>query len=112
MRLIFEEDIEHEDFMEVILNGRDYDALEEHGVTMEFPFGLHGKRLLNLHIRMEKGAIMPLIGGKAAKSKAGFSENIKSFIACIDGLCIYGGKISAKAYPILFCHVIFLPLFE
>jgi hypothetical protein len=77
MRLIFEEDIEHEDFMEVILNGRDYDALEEHGVTMEFPFGLHGKRLLNLHIRMEKGAIMPLIGGKAAKSKAGFSENIK-----------------------------------
>lgn len=80
MRMIFEEDIEREDFFEIILNQTDYDNLLEKGVVKEFAGGLYGKRNLNVYLRVDlnQEEIMPLVKGKAAKSKKGFSENVKA----------------------------------
>lgn len=80
MRMIYEEDIEREDFFEIILNESDYDNLLAQGVVKEFSGGLHGKRNLNVYVRVDlkEEEIMPLVKGKAAKSKKGFSENVKA----------------------------------
>ncbi len=50
--------------------------LNEVGVCMDFPEGLFGQRNLNVFIRLEE-EIMPLVKGPKAKTKEGFSENIK-----------------------------------
>ncbi len=75
--MIFEEDIEREDFLEFIMTEEQYEMLKEVGVVMDFPQGLHFKRNLNVFIRLEKGDCMPLVKGEKDKSKKGFSENIK-----------------------------------
>ncbi len=77
--MIYEEDIEHYDFFEVILSEKEYEGLLSHGVVRDFPGGLFGKRCLNVYIRVDgnEEEIMPLVKGKAASSKKGFSENIK-----------------------------------
>lgn len=75
--MIFEEDVEHEDFLELILQEEEIDKISRKGYVRIFPGGLHGKRDLNLFIRMEKGDPMPLVKGKKASSPKGFGENVK-----------------------------------
>ena len=80
MRLIFEENVEDEDFLEFILSDSDFESVIKNGVVSNFENGLYGKRNLNVFIRLEKqdeGDKMPLVKGNAAKSKKGFSENVK-----------------------------------
>lgn len=80
MHLIWEEDIENSDYLEIILSQRDLDALEARGVTKDYPFGITGERNLNVYIRIDKQQqeeLMPLVKGKAASSRKGFSENVK-----------------------------------
>lgn len=73
--MIFEENIEREDFLEFVLSQEQYEILKEIGVMMDFPSGLRGKRNLNVFIRMEEE--LPLVKGPKAKTKEGFSENVK-----------------------------------
>ena len=80
MRLIFEPDIENEDFLELILKKSERDQLLERDIQRNFEGGFHPDRNLNLLIRTEnryEEEKMPLVKGPAAKSKKGFSENIK-----------------------------------
>jgi len=77
MRMIFEENVEKEDFLELVISDEQYELLREVGVVMDFPEGLHGKRNLNVFIRMEQEKGMPLVKGPKAKTKKGFSENVK-----------------------------------
>lgn len=53
MRIIYEEDIEHEDFIEIILSNKDYEKLEDGDIVKDFinPFT---ERNLNVYIRLEK----------------------------------------------------------
>jgi hypothetical protein len=74
--MIFDENVEGEDFLELALSDEQYEMLKEIGVVMDFPEGLIGKRNLNVFIRME-GESMPLVKGPKAKSKEGFSENVR-----------------------------------
>jgi hypothetical protein len=53
MRLIYEENIEHMDFIELILSPHDYAQIEARGISKDFKAGLSGKRPLNVFIRME-----------------------------------------------------------
>ena len=81
MHVIYEEDIDGCDYIEIILSARDFDALEGRGVSKDYPFGLTGERNLNVYIRIDKEQeeeLMPLVKGKAAKSKKGISENIRT----------------------------------
>lgn len=73
MRVICEE-VENEIFFEVTLSSYDLDRMEQFGGVME-QFGWETNQNLNVFIR--KGDIMPLVKGKKAKTKEGFSENIK-----------------------------------
>jgi len=77
--MIFEEDIERYDFFEIVMNLAEYDQLRSQVLVKEFPGGLHGKRGLNVCLRVDPNEedYMPLVKGSAAKSKKGFSENIK-----------------------------------
>ncbi len=77
MRMIYEEDIESQDFIEIILNEPDYERLLEKGIVKEFSGGLQGKRNLNVYIRVDlnEEEIMPLPKEKK-KSKKVISENI------------------------------------
>lgn len=79
MQMIFEENIEYSDFLEFILTPREAAMLNEEGVVKDFLTGLYGDRNLNVFIRVHptQGDDMPLVKGEAAKSKKGFSENIK-----------------------------------
>jgi hypothetical protein len=70
------ENVEGEDFMEFVLSPEQYELLREIGVVMDFPEGLSKKRNLNVFIRTEE-EIMPLVKGPKAKSKEGFSSNVK-----------------------------------
>ncbi len=72
--MIFEEDVEREDFLEFIISEDQYEMLKEVGIVMDFPEGLHGKRNLNVFIRLEKENDMPLVKGK---SKKVIGKNIK-----------------------------------
>jgi hypothetical protein len=50
------------------------------GVVKDFPFGLTGERHLNVYLWVDKNQeeeLMPLVKGNAAKSRKGFSENVK-----------------------------------
>jgi hypothetical protein len=53
MRIIFEEDIEKCDFLEIILNQREYDILTEKGIVKELQNGLFRNRVLNIYLRVE-----------------------------------------------------------
>ena len=55
MRLIFEKDIEHCDFMELILTQDDFEKIELYGIVCEFEEGLGSKKNLNIMIRLGKG---------------------------------------------------------
>ncbi len=70
------ENVEGDDFLEFVLSPEQYEILKDIGVVMEFPEGLFKYRNLNVFIRTEK-EIMPLVKGPKAKSKEGFSENVK-----------------------------------
>lgn len=54
MRLIYEENIEGEDFLELILTEREYKRLIDKGVVNDFPEGLLNKRNLNVFVRVDK----------------------------------------------------------
>ncbi len=76
--MIYEENVERLDFFEIILDEDDIDVLSITGVVKEFKGGLHGERNLNVYIRIEKENNMPLKKGAEAKSKKGFSDNVKT----------------------------------
>lgn len=77
MRLIFEDNIEREDFLELILNEEELEKISVAGYVRIFSGGLFGLRDLNVFIRIEKEESMPLVKGKKASSPKGFSENVK-----------------------------------
>lgn len=51
--MIYEEDIERMDFLEIILSNREYEKISLKGVVHNFPGGLHGKRTLNVYVRID-----------------------------------------------------------
>jgi hypothetical protein len=77
--MIFEEDIEKSDFFEVILTPEEYEKLMAKGIINDFPKGLYNKRNLNVYLWVDKNHEddMPLVKGKKASSREGFSENVK-----------------------------------
>jgi hypothetical protein len=77
MRMIFEENIENEDFFEIILKEDELEKISLKGYVRIFEGGLFGLRDLNVFIRTEKEDPMPLVKGKKASSPKGFSENVK-----------------------------------
>ena len=77
MRVIFEENIENEDFFEIILREEELQKIALKGLVKLFPTGINGCRGLNVFIRIEREEIMPLVKGEKAKTKKGFSENVK-----------------------------------
>ena len=50
MKMLFET-VENEDFFEIILNEEEIEIISEKGVVKDFPFGLYGKRNLNVYVR-------------------------------------------------------------
>lgn len=53
MRLIYEPDIERQDFIELIITPEEYEQLQEGGIVAEFKDGLRPRRLLNVHVRVD-----------------------------------------------------------
>ncbi len=79
MRMIYEEDVESYDFFEIILDDADVDRLHLTGVVKEFKGGLHGERNLNVYLWVDKEQnTMPLKKGAEARTKKGFSDNVKA----------------------------------
>jgi len=54
MRLIFEENIERSDFLEIILSPQQVEKLLTDGIVRDYPTGLFGIRNLNVFIRVDK----------------------------------------------------------
>jgi hypothetical protein len=54
MRLIFEENVEKSDFIELILSPTQYQKMEDKGIVANFPKGLFGKRNLNVFVRVDQ----------------------------------------------------------
>ena len=54
MRMIFEENIEKMDFLEIILSPKECEKISIDGVVKEFPGGLHGERDLNVYVRVDQ----------------------------------------------------------
>jgi hypothetical protein len=52
--MIFEENIERTDFLEIILSDEEVANIHNEGIIREFPVGLHRVRPLNIHVRLEK----------------------------------------------------------
>ena len=52
MRMIFEEDIEGSDFLEIAVSRREYEKGFESGICADYPGGLQGKRNLNVFVRV------------------------------------------------------------
>lgn len=76
MRVIFEI-IDREHFFEVILNDEDLETLTEKGDLIgDYLLG-DERELTNINVYLRKEDFMPLVKGKKARSKEGFSENIK-----------------------------------
>lgn len=76
MRLIWEE-VDNEYFLELILNLHDIDKIkEESGLVREFIWPDHPITKINVFIR-QGIQHMPLVKGKKAKTREGFSENVK-----------------------------------
>ena len=75
MRVIFEE-VYGEYFFELVLDQEDTERFRTMGsIIADFVCDHNGARTINVFIRNEDN--MPLVKGKAAKSKKGFSENVK-----------------------------------
>lgn len=53
MRLIFEQNIEKSDFLELILDDSELASIELKGIVQDFPEGLLNNRNLNVFIRKE-----------------------------------------------------------
>ena len=53
MRLIFEEDIEHSDFLEVVISQEDLEKILEGGIVKDFPRGLNKNKNLNIYLRFD-----------------------------------------------------------
>lgn len=54
MRLIFEKDIEHCDFLEIILSEEELRELEKKGLVNEFEDVLHKRKTLNIFLHLGK----------------------------------------------------------
>ncbi len=83
MRLIFEDNIDGEDFLEFIVKKSEVLELTNVGLCRLFPSAFSA-RTANVLIRIEEPVeelFMPLVKGKAAKTKKGFSENIEREMA-------------------------------
>lgn len=52
MKIIFEQDVEHTDFLELILSRDELDQLEMEPVVKEVKKVLHPKRTLNICLRL------------------------------------------------------------
>lgn len=52
MRVIFEDNVENSDFIEIIINESEYEKLIKKGIAKDFPLGLYGKRNLNVYVRI------------------------------------------------------------
>jgi len=78
MRMIYEQNIEAHDFIEIILDEKDTERLAITGIVKEFQGGLTGERNLNVYLWIDKENNMPLVKGAAARSKKGFSSNVKA----------------------------------
>lgn len=81
MQMIYEKDIEGSDYLEILLSTDEYKNLFKDGVCKDFPFGLNDRRSLNVFLRVDsqynEDEDMPLVKGAKAKTKKGFSENVK-----------------------------------
>jgi hypothetical protein len=78
MRMIFET-VDGVDYFEIILEFKDLEKIKGKGLTRDFSEGLED-RPLNVFLRMPRELeedFMPLVKGKAASSKSGFSTNVK-----------------------------------
>lgn len=53
MRIIYEEDIEKEDFLEVIISDKEAETLQKKGLAIKYPQALHSNRVLNVFIRVD-----------------------------------------------------------
>lgn len=94
MRVVFDE-VDNELFFEIVLNEIDLEKFTKfNGVVGDFIWNLNGLREINVFVRKETNesllirkrepkatikqeTVMPLVKGKKAKSKEGFSENIR-----------------------------------
>lgn len=54
MRMIYEENIERMDFLEIILSPREGEKISLKGVVENFPGGLQGNRTLNVFVRVDQ----------------------------------------------------------
>lgn len=93
--MIFEENVEGEDFFEIILKEWELEKISHKGLVRIFPCALHEERDLNVFIRTEKEEIMPLVKGKKASTAKGFSENVKNEMK-------FGGKPQKQAVAIAY----------
>lgn len=69
MKMIFEENIENEDFLELILDEDESEILCEYGIVKDFPVGLRGLRNLNVFIRIAKGENYAISERKRSENK-------------------------------------------
>lgn len=80
MRVIFEQ-IDFELFFELVLDEEDLEEMEEAGgIVSEYIWHKDNAKTINVYIRKDlgrEGTTMPLIKGKKAKTREGFSENIR-----------------------------------
>jgi hypothetical protein len=78
VRVILEES-DGEYFFELILADYDFEKIKTYGGIIEdYVLDRSGPLYLNVFIRhQQQGSFMPLVKGKKAKSKKGFSENVK-----------------------------------
>jgi hypothetical protein len=54
MRVIFEEDVENCDFLEIIISPMEVEKLSTKGLVQEFVSGFSAKRNLNIYIRISE----------------------------------------------------------
>jgi hypothetical protein len=65
--MIFDKDVENQDFLELIIHEKELQDLDELGISEDFDRGVDGRTPLNILIRIEKGACDAV--GKGKKSK-------------------------------------------
>ncbi len=75
--MIFEGNVEGEDFFEIILKEWELEKIPNKGLLRIFPCALNEERDLNVYIRVEKEEMMPLVKGEKARTEKGFGENVK-----------------------------------
>lgn len=52
MRLLFEDDVEGTDYLEIIITTDEFEEIIEKGLVKEIDAGLYGERELNIFIRV------------------------------------------------------------